>query len=263
MKNLYIFTGKGGVGKTTCSLAFCRHLQSQNKEVMYLTLEDELSSEYAKSLDIECKNFELWSSIQTYLERKLNSSVVAKLIMGTPFFRALVKMVPGFKYVIYMGHILNLTKNEPQKFFVLDSPSSGHLITLFESIYTFRDIFGGGILAKDLDDFLDYWNNKKPYKINIISLPHKTVLQESKELSETLKEKFGLESYIYLNCSLIDLKRFEPEEDLPYIIQAKFRAEEEALKQFDLDIASHLKLISDSGVISVARQLDSQGHVFI
>ena len=150
MKNLHIFTGKGGVGKTSCSLAFCHSLQKQGRKSVYLTLDESHVEDFSQDDLITHLNFELWDCVEQYLIRKFSSKIISTMIMKTPFFRALIKMVPGFRYVIYMGRLVHLIETNKDLIYVLDSPSSGHLLTMFESVYLFKNIFGGGILAKDL-----------------------------------------------------------------------------------------------------------------
>jgi len=38
LKNFYIFTGKGGVGKTTAALLFAQYLHEQKNDVLYVSL---------------------------------------------------------------------------------------------------------------------------------------------------------------------------------------------------------------------------------
>ena len=43
IKRLYIFTGKGGVGKTTLSFSFAKYLKEQGKKLSMYTLSPALS----------------------------------------------------------------------------------------------------------------------------------------------------------------------------------------------------------------------------
>ena len=230
-KSLYIFTGKGGVGKTTTSLAFCHYLISQNKPCTYVTLEEIIKNDIDFS-SFEHLNFELWESVNLYLEKKFSSKVVAALILKAPFFRALIKMMPGFRYVIFMGHLINKMKSNPEHIYVMDSPSSGHLLTLFESLYHFKDMFGTGSIASDLQDSLDYWVTNKPYKINIIAGPQKTILQETLELKEVLLRNFELESEVYVNFSLTKIKNIEVGDNNPNFLTEKIENEKKCLTEY-------------------------------
>ena len=149
-KRLYIFTGKGGVGKTTLSLAFARKLIEENKKCLYIYFENnkidnkkvsskELDQE-ATSLGIKKLGLDLLDCSQEYIGKKLKSDKIAKWVVATPFFQSLVNMIPGLSYVIYMGKILELLMEDPELTIVLDSPSSGHALTMFESTHNFNNI---------------------------------------------------------------------------------------------------------------------------
>ena len=185
-------------------------------------------------------NFELWDCVGQYLEQKFSSKIIASVIMKTPFFRALIKMVPGFQYVIYLGKLIHLLKSSDDITYVLDSPSSGHLLTLFESAHLFKSIFGEGILAKDLSESLQYWKTSKPYHLNIIGLAKPSVLQESYELQTMLKDKFEMDSRIYLNCSLPMALKGEEDKNLPSFLLEKKNTELHALENFNQDLAGEL-----------------------
>ena len=119
LKKLYIFTGKGGVGKTSCAQSFCHHLQEQKRQSVYLTFDEESTkTDFSQEALISHINFELWECVEQYLEQKFSSKIISSLIMKTPFFRALIKMVPGFRYVIYMGRLIHLLKSSNKTTFV-------------------------------------------------------------------------------------------------------------------------------------------------
>ena len=240
MKNLYIFTGKGGVGKTSCSLAFCQYLQEQKKQTVYLTFDETTTVDFSQDPMITHLNFELWDCVGLYLEQKFSSKIIAAVIMKTPFFRALIKMVPGFQYVIYLGRLVHLLKSSNDITYVLDSPSSGHLLTLFESAHLFKNIFGEGILAKDLNESLEYWNTVKPYQLNIVALAKPSVLQESSELQTMLQDKFEMNSHIFVNCSLPMALEREDNENLPDFLRKKKNTELQAIERFDSELKGQL-----------------------
>src|SRR6478735_8519982 len=105
LRRLYIFTGKGGVGKTTLAKAFVRYLTEHDHEAVYLTFKNQSMSETQRDGNSERVvdgirevYLDLEDSARGYIERRLNSKMIAGFIVKTPFFRALVNMVPGFNY---------------------------------------------------------------------------------------------------------------------------------------------------------------------
>lgn len=232
---LYIFTGKGGVGKTILSKAFTRYLQSQNINAAYLTfassaLGDEGSNNLFEEEDgIKHLALDLEKSAQSYIEKKLGSRMVASWIIKTPFFRALVNMIPGFNYLIYLGQILELLEADPSLVFVLDSPASGHALTMIEATSNFAQIFGSGLVFEDTSKMLSRLNDPEYTKVVIAALPSQMSWQESIELKTSLRERTPIPCDIILNNSLTPL--FKSWDNLPYNLLEKLRFEEALLKE--------------------------------
>lgn len=189
---LYIFTGKGGVGKTTLSKAFVRQLLSQGHEAIYITFKNQALSDVQTSGSDMSKDglrevaLDLEECARGYIEKRLNSRLIASWIVKTAFFRALVNMVPGFSYLIYLGKILEMGKENPKLIIVLDAPASGHALTMVESTSNFQQIFGSGVVFDDTVKMLGKLNDPSYTKIHVVSLPSLMSWQEAIELKKGL-----------------------------------------------------------------------------
>ncbi len=237
----YIFTGKGGVGKTTLSLSFCSYLKQQNKKCLYTYIESSkidgdrndkkdpahLPSKWAKQLGIEVLNLNLMDCSRHYISKKLKSKTVAHWIVKTPFFQSLINMIPGFSYVIYMGQILELMLNDPELIIVLDSPSSGHALTMLESTKNFNQIFESGTIFEDTKLMLKTLQQEHFSKINIVTLPSLLAIHEATELQASIHKLFDYKMGIYPNNCLNTYQ----DEDLPEFLKLKIANEEAALSE--------------------------------
>lgn len=211
-RRLYIFTGKGGVGKTTLSKAFVRYLVEHDHEAVYLTFKNQSLGETAKEGTSEIRKngireiyLDLEEAAKGYIERRLNSKMIASWIVRTPFFRALINMVPGFSYLIYLGKILELGKENPRLIVILDAPASGHALTMVESTSNFQHIFESGIIFEDTHKMLSRLNDPAYTKIHVVSLPSQMSWQEAIELKSGLNERTPVEVNITVNNSLYPL----------------------------------------------------------
>lgn len=210
-RRLYIFTGKGGVGKTTLSKSFVRHLTNQKIEAVYLTFQNQsLGDKASENTDrvvngIREIGLDLEESACGYIEKRLGSKMIASWIVKTPFFRALINMVPGFNYLIYLGKILQMQKDKPNLVVVIDAPASGHALTMIESTSNFSQIFESGVIFEDTHKMLALLNNPDYTKIHVVSLPSLMSWQESKELKMGLKDRTPVEVDITVNNCLYPL----------------------------------------------------------
>lgn len=208
-RRLYIFTGKGGVGKTTLSKAFVRYLNEHDHEAVYLTFKNSSLSEAntetntEKMVDgIKEVSLDLEDSARAYIERRLNSKMIGGWIVKTPFFRALINMVPGFNYLIYLGRILEMGHANPRLIVVLDAPASGHALTMVESTTNFQQIFESGVIFEDTHRMLTRLNDPKYTKIHVVSLPSQMSWQEAIELKSGLKARTPVDVSITVNNAL-------------------------------------------------------------
>lgn len=208
---LYIFTGKGGVGKTTISKAFTKYLCEHDHEAAYVTFKNQSISddqnETSEQFDhgIREIHLDLEDCAKGYIEKKLNSRMIASWIVKTPFFRALINMVPGFNYLIYLGKMLEMGNENPRLILILDAPASGHALTMVESTTNFQQIFESGIIFEDTSKMLSRLNDPTYTKFHIISLPSQMSWQEAKELKSGLQNRTPASVEISINNCLFPI----------------------------------------------------------
>lgn len=210
-RRLYIFTGKGGVGKTTLSKTFVRYLVEHDHEAVYLTFQNQsLGDNHTGTTEktvngIKEISLDLEEAARNYIEKRLNSKMVAGWIVKTPFFRALINMVPGFSYLIYLGKVLEMGKDNPRLIVVLDAPASGHALTMVESTTNFKQIFESGVIFEDTGKMLSRLNDPEYTKIHVVSLPSLMSWQEAQELKAGLRERTPVNIDITVNNCLYPL----------------------------------------------------------
>lgn len=248
-KNLYIFTGKGGVGKTTLSFAFAKHLQSQNKKVKYIYFKTGSISDNEKVIDqgqslgnelgVECIGLDLKVCAQGYIGKKMKSETVGKWVVKTPFFKALINMIPGFNYLIFLGRILEYLNEDPELIVIIDSPSSGHALTMLEATHNFSEIFQSGIVFDDTKKMIDLMFGKDFLQVNIVTLPTLMSVHESLELDASLQKITKIDSKIICNNSYHDLEGVQ-ESNLPEFLQNKINNEHQIIEEHKESIATFI-----------------------
>jgi hypothetical protein len=136
------------------------------------------------------------------MSKKLGSKMIASWIASTTFFKSLINMIPGFNYLIYLGQILQDLENDPSLIYVLDSPSSGHALTMMEAISNFKKIFNSGIIFNDTIRMSKMIEAPNFARFNIITLPSLLAANEAIELKSQLTNIINIESRIFLNASI-------------------------------------------------------------
>lgn len=260
-KRLYIFTGKGGVGKTTISLAFTSLLQQKGLKARLIYFKnsklDENSESYqevkvkAASLNVECIGLDLLDSAKNYIAQKLGSITIAGWVVKTPFFKSLINMIPGFNYLIYMGQMLQYLKEDPNLILVLDSPSSGHALTMFEATKNFNQIFQSGTLFEDTQEMLELLAQKDFIQINILTLPTLLALQETQELELKLSQIESFKTRVICNYSLEGFREL----NLPKTLRHKLENELTARQTSGVDLSFHIPFCLADDLLNLNKEL--------
>lgn len=241
-KRFYVVTGKGGVGKTTLALALTKHLIAQGRQAKYICFENQVGDDFLASQGIPFEELQLIYTIEKYIARKLKSATLASWVVKAPFFKALLQMVPGFSYLIFLGYILDdELKPNPDLTVVLDSPASGHAITMFEACYNFKDIFQVGVLVDDINKMLTYVYESQILRVLVTALPTQMAMHEAQDLKKHLNGLNIKDTLLIVNNCLSKIAQLEEEEkNYPPFLKTKLQLEEEVLNQYKSEINAFL-----------------------
>jgi anion-transporting ArsA/GET3 family ATPase len=253
---LHVFTGKGGVGKTAFALSYALHLKDQGLDVAYICFDQIPASHLTQKLGLNEIQLSVEASALKYMEKKLGSKIIAGWIAKTPFFRALYDMVPSFGQMILLGHLIDMLQQNPKLKLVLDSPSSGHALTLFEAAQNFREIFKSGLLVNDINRMLKFLADPENLCTTIITLPTLMALQEGVELQEKLDRLDIGKTRIWLNDSLnLQEEIAQYQEELPDFLRVKMENEKEAMINYQESISASFARFFTSELLDTVQAL--------
>lgn len=233
-KRLYIFTGKGGVGKTSLAMAMTKHLEHQGLQVQYNSFYQDPERTLWKELSLPVLDIELFSSAETYIARKLKSTTIASWIMKTHFFKSLFQMVPGLGHMILLGNIIDELEKHPDLIVVLDSPASGHALTMFESSSNFKKIFRAGLIVKDIERMHNFLATPNHLKTVVVTLATELAMNEARDLKAELDHNStgpDLNVDIMVNDSFLKYLKDHniSESDLPEFLAKKIELEKDII----------------------------------
>lgn len=251
---LYIFTGKGGVGKTTLAMAFTKYLQKSGVNVKYNCFHQNPEKELEAAILLPTLEARVEASAEVYIGRKLKSATIASWIMKTHFFKALFQMIPGLGHMILFGHLIDELQKDPSLVIVLDSPASGHALTMFESTSNFKAIFQSGLVVKDIDKMQNFLSGPNNLKTHVVALATELAISEALDLKNELDNNLpDTEAHtdLIVNDSFkkfFDLNNIN-ESDLPPFLVQKVALEKEIVAKYPsmphIDQASTPKIIME------------------
>jgi len=218
-KRLVIVTGKGGVGKTTVSVALGMRAAAEGKK----TIVCEVSSQENASRmfdhttigfhEVELEE-NLWSisidpdeSMREYVLLQLKVRAMRDMLFRSRIFNYLTAATPGLKELVTIGKIwepaqLDRKVKSGRKYdlVIVDAPATGHGIGFLQTPRTFAAIARVGPIhsqAKQLDRLI---TDQEHTGVAIVALPEEMPVNESAALEHDLREDVGVAvDRVYMN----------------------------------------------------------------
>ncbi len=218
-KRLVIVTGKGGVGKTTVSVALGMRAAAEGKK----TIVCEVSSQENASRmfdhttigfhEVELEE-NLWSisidpdeSMREYVLLQLKVRAMRDMLFRSRIFNYLAAATPGLKELVTIGKIWELAQLDRKvksgnkyDLVIVDAPATGHGVGFLQTPRTFAAIARVGPIhsqAQTLDRFI---TDHDSTGVAIVALPEEMPVNESAALERDLTEEVGVAvDRVYLN----------------------------------------------------------------
>lgn len=188
-RNLLFVSGKGGVGKTIVSQAIARRLSAQGKKVLWATFEDPLvpvGKTQIGSDSLFHVNVEASQAFEEYAGLLLGG--FAKLFVRNALIRKLAQAAPGIHELVLLGKVW--FEREHYDHVVVDMPSTGYGIAMFQSVRNFRELFRAGPIHRDAEKMLATFEDASKTGHLIVTLPEEMPIRESLELDGILHSLF-------------------------------------------------------------------------
>jgi hypothetical protein len=193
---LYFVCGKGGVGKTTVSHNLAQVFAEQGNQVLWTTFEDpllpkhqlELKNEFPSGGALYTLNCFAGPSFEEYAGILLKIPALTKIFLRNTMIQYLATAAPGMHEITLLGKVWYERSHYDQV--VVDMPSTGHGMAMFQSVKNFSQLFKGGPIHRDAEAMLGTFQNPSITRFIIVSLLEEMPLQESIELGKYLHAIF-------------------------------------------------------------------------
>jgi anion-transporting ArsA/GET3 family ATPase len=216
---LVIVTGKGGVGKTTVSVALGMRAAAEGKRTIVCEVSSQENAsrmfEHATvgfhEVELE-KN--LWAisidpdeSMREYVLMQLKVRAMRDMLFRSRIFNYLAAATPGLKELVTIGKIWELAQLDRKvksgrkyDLVIVDAPATGHGVGFLQTPRTFANIARVGPIhsqAQQLDNFI---TDHDTTGVAIVALPEEMPVNESAALEHDLVEEVGVAvDRVYLN----------------------------------------------------------------
>jgi hypothetical protein len=198
-RNLLFVSGKGGVGKTAVSQAIALLLSQQGKRTLWATFEDPLQP----AGELKQKGPKLWHlncdatlAFEEYAAMKIGAARLTRLFLQNKLMRYLAQAAPGIHELVLLGKIWH--ERNLYDHVIVDMPSTGYGLAMFQSTVNFARLFRGGPVHRDAEAMLATFRDPRVCGQLIVALPEEMPLRESIELGEFLTGLFPKNPPAYL-----------------------------------------------------------------
>lgn len=211
-------TGKGGVGKTTVSVAIASALAASGRRVL-LALTDpgqvanmvgltEIGSEITRVRSgMSVVHLEPNAALQEYAELTLRSRSLARALLDNRYSRGFFAAVPGLHPWASLGkawyHAVEEQDGRPRfDTVIVDAPATGHGLEMLRVPLVISQAAAPGILKRDAERAWRMITDPALTGVVVVSLAEQLPMLESLELADELRE-LGLTPYrVVLNARL-------------------------------------------------------------
>jgi len=229
-KRLVIVTGKGGVGKSTVSLALALAAARAGKRTILCEVASQEhlshvfhSSEVGYHETQMAEN--LWAisidpdeSMREYVLLQLKVKAMRDLLFRSRIFTYLAAATPGLKELVTIGKIWELALTERKvksgrryDTVIVDAPATGHGVGFMQTPRTFANVARVGPMRQQAEALDRFIRDPKRTGVAVVALPEEMPVNETAALERDLAEEVGV-GVDRIYCNALYPERFAEQE---------------------------------------------------
>lgn len=205
-KRFSIIAGKGGVGKTTLATALALAAASRGKRVLIAQFDtnEKIGALFGRN-DVGYQPVELSPNVFTahirpeqalreYGLMKLKFKRVFKMVFENELVKRLLDMIPGMDELVLIGKAWYLERARDSQgkpvwdMIIVDSPATGHGVTLFNLPHVILSAVSVGPLAQETKQIVELLTDPARATMHIVTLAEEMPFNECLELREAQRD---------------------------------------------------------------------------
>jgi anion-transporting ArsA/GET3 family ATPase len=209
---LIVFCGKGGVGKTTISMAAGLKLATQGHKVLVVSSHplpelglavslEGLSARYPQAaVNLFVVYIEPRDLIGDLVTRHFPVAMMAQKILNSSIFKNLIEVAPGLKEFFFLGRLQQLSERvrsdtpvPDYEYLIWDAPASGHFLSTMRSARSF-EVFLTGPLAAAGAELHRFFSNRQNIQLFPVTPLEEMAITETVEMAQVMLNEFQIAS---------------------------------------------------------------------
>jgi anion-transporting ArsA/GET3 family ATPase len=226
-KPIVVFCGKGGVGKTTLSLAFGLLHARVGKKVVVVTshplselavtvsLEGLKEADAAAAANLFIIHVDPRQVLARTVKEQVRSSFLAKKVLNSKIYQSLIEVAPGLKELAFLARLQELAEHPSQEdlifdILIWDAPATGHFLDTLKVTKKF-DVYLTGPFAAKGKELTGFFSQRANLSLFPVAILEEMAVQETIELCEKLRYEVDIRP-AGLICNLVSPLLSAPEE---------------------------------------------------
>lgn len=201
---LIVFCGKGGVGKTTVSLAFALAQADRGRKVVVVTSHPLQELALSISLDglkerserAAANLFVTYLDPQEILKQRvletIPSAMLGKAVTSSRIYKSLMEVAPGLKEIAFLGRLTQMARERSQgrdaprfDLLVWDAPATGHFLQTLKVSRNFHAYLPGPLSALGAD-LADFFSDPSRLALFAVTVLEEMAVEETHDLYRSL-----------------------------------------------------------------------------
>ncbi len=203
-RRFLLFTGKGGVGKSTVAASLAIEAAARGKTPLLVELGHRATMRSIFGVDevgfapravghgVHAMSVELDQAVVEYMAQHVPSRRMAKAIVGNQVLERLFKAMPAVGEIATINTLRGLeaqtnAAGQPRWAPILvDLDATGHALMLLELRQVVRHLMGAGPMRRLVDEMAGLFADPRRTRLHLVALPDELPVTETLELHERL-----------------------------------------------------------------------------
>jgi Mrp family chromosome partitioning ATPase len=231
-KRLIFVTGKGGVGKSTVSVALgllaarrglrtiVAEVAEQDRVARAFGHDDSHFREVELAPGLFTISIDPRHAIEEYLAIQVKVKPLAELLSSSRMFQYFAAATPGMSELVTIGKVWELAQLQRRTrgaarydLVIVDAPATGHGVATMRAPKTFADLARVGPIARQGRIIHDMISDSAATAVVAVALPEEMPVSETLTLRDELRRQLGIELDRVVMNGMYD-RRFAPREAL-------------------------------------------------
>jgi anion-transporting ArsA/GET3 family ATPase len=209
-RDMVLFSGKGGVGKTTAAAGFALSCARRGERTLLIELnvKDRVSAYFGSQEvgseiveiedDLHAVNVRPDAALEEYGLMMLRVKFIYRAVFENRVVRSLLNAIPGLDDLVMLGkayyHATETDDRGEQVWdkVVVDAPATGHGLFMLQIPMVISQSISSGHMHEEANDILELLRDPERTALNLVTLPEEMPVNETLMLRDEIRQKLEM-----------------------------------------------------------------------